>query len=552
MPAVSVVIPTRDRQATLRETLATLAAQDFPAGGCDFEVIVVLDGCRDGSRQMLEQLHPPFEMRVIDKAHGGAGAARNAGAAVARAELLLFLDDDIRADPGLVREHLAAQREHGPMVGIGRLTFRSTRGSGGLVGFLSDWWKSHDERLTREPESADSTDAYAGNICLPRSWINAVGGFAIDLARPDDVELAFRLEMAGHPFRYVPGAAGRQEFDKSPEAIRRDARLEGEGAVELLRRHPPILPRLRLASFGTEGMATAVTTRMLSRERGLEPAWRLADAVLGRSRLARRWNRWRYVHAYWQGVHAAASPELWTKLVHPPVVLMYHAFARDTEPESRFVIAQRRFAGQMRWIRRRGWPVLTARELAALRSRAELPPARAVVVTIDDAYVDAFAVALPILRRNGVRATFFVPSALLGRQLAGRSLFGPIELQTLADAGCEIAAHSRTHPRLPELSPDNLESEIDGSRADLQSLVKTPVDTFAYPYGLSDEQVVDRVRSAGFNAAFGIDPRPVAPGGDQFALPRYEVPGGLSFLRFVALLWLRMPGGLPGTSTGRQ
>ena len=84
----SVVIPTFNRRELLVATLDSVWAQRFT----DFQVIVVDDGSSDGTREYLASLGG--RVRVILQANRGAGAARNAGAAVADADYIAFLDSD--------------------------------------------------------------------------------------------------------------------------------------------------------------------------------------------------------------------------------------------------------------------------------------------------------------------------------------------------------------------------------------------------------------------------------------------------------------------------
>jgi glycosyltransferase involved in cell wall biosynthesis len=84
----SVVIPTFNRRELLAATLDSVWAQRFT----DFQVIVVDDGSSDGTREYLASLGG--RVRVILQANRGAGAARNAGAAVADADYIAFLDSD--------------------------------------------------------------------------------------------------------------------------------------------------------------------------------------------------------------------------------------------------------------------------------------------------------------------------------------------------------------------------------------------------------------------------------------------------------------------------
>ena len=109
---LSIVIPTYERREVVPRTVTALASQSYE----DFEVIVVVDGPTDGTASALRELSTPFRLTVLEQPNSGAAAARNAGAAAAAGELLLFLDDDMEADPALLAEHDGSQREGADLV----------------------------------------------------------------------------------------------------------------------------------------------------------------------------------------------------------------------------------------------------------------------------------------------------------------------------------------------------------------------------------------------------------------------------------------------------
>src|SRR4051812_24274670 len=89
-PAVSVIVPTYQGRATIERLVAALGHQTLDAGG--FELIAIVDGSTDGTAEMLQQLRPPFELRIASTPNGGRSAACNHGIRLARADLLVMLD----------------------------------------------------------------------------------------------------------------------------------------------------------------------------------------------------------------------------------------------------------------------------------------------------------------------------------------------------------------------------------------------------------------------------------------------------------------------------
>ncbi len=110
MPAISVVLPVFNRAQVVSRAIESVLAQSMG----DFELIVVDDGSRDGTADLLAQQTDP-RIRILTLArNGGACAARNRGIESARGELVCFLDSDDVFLPSkleVVRDLFAAQPE---------------------------------------------------------------------------------------------------------------------------------------------------------------------------------------------------------------------------------------------------------------------------------------------------------------------------------------------------------------------------------------------------------------------------------------------------------
>ena len=101
--AITIVIPTHNRVAALMRLLRSLERQLPVPGG--FEVIVVSDGSTDCTAAAVSEARWSFPIVLHEQAPSGPAVARNAGAARAVGEILLFLDDDVEPMPEVVRAH---------------------------------------------------------------------------------------------------------------------------------------------------------------------------------------------------------------------------------------------------------------------------------------------------------------------------------------------------------------------------------------------------------------------------------------------------------------
>lgn len=139
------------------------------------------------------------------------------------------------------------------------------------------------------------------------------------------------------------------------------------------------------------------------------------------------------------------------------------------------------------------------------------------------ARIVAAAKKLPHALRNAVmmRLRAAAPDDLL--QDRSDQMMSSEQLCSLASRGHEIASHTMTHPLLPQLSDDNLRSELTSSKGTIEQLTGIGVTSFAYPNGDHDARVVDAARAAGYHYAVTMQPGLNPPGADPLRLRRIYV-----------------------------
>ena len=111
--ALSVLIPTHGRPVLLRRTLESLAACRLPEGYR--ETVVVENGSRDGAEAVVEEIgaaHPDLRLRYLHVEWGNKSHALNAALETVGDGLVVFFDDDIRLEPGVLEAYAEAARDH--------------------------------------------------------------------------------------------------------------------------------------------------------------------------------------------------------------------------------------------------------------------------------------------------------------------------------------------------------------------------------------------------------------------------------------------------------
>src|ERR1700730_5105400 len=106
-PKASIVIPTRARPAYLEVALSSIAPQAAAAGA---EVLVIDDaGATPAARELVARFGARYEPHAGPL---GLNVARNTGVRSSSGELVVFVDDDIRAGPGWLAALIAAAQEN--------------------------------------------------------------------------------------------------------------------------------------------------------------------------------------------------------------------------------------------------------------------------------------------------------------------------------------------------------------------------------------------------------------------------------------------------------
>jgi peptidoglycan/xylan/chitin deacetylase (PgdA/CDA1 family)/GT2 family glycosyltransferase len=537
-PAISVVVTTFNRRELLLKLLESLGRQTLPPEA--YEVVVVVDGSTDGTGEALATLETPYALTVVEQPQGGQSAARNAGASRAEAPLLLFVDDDEVADPGLVASHLEAHRGGGRVAGVGVIERRVPENADRLARMLAEDAAENIDRLARKELSY--LDAFGGNSSVSREVFDEVGGYAVDLPRETDFEFAYRLQAAGVRFVFLRDAIVSEYRTRPWSGVLSDFERRGSIAIELYRRHPPMIETMALGGHGFSPRSWVAARAVLLALHTPARLVALPGFVLPRRR-GGGWFRFALDYSYWRGIKSAADPELWRRSKRGTAILRYHAFTTDGERPSRYVVSARSLDRQLRWLERRGYTVLSLGEYLDHRATHSFPPAKSVVITVDDGYVDNDTVARPILERHGVRATIFLITGSNGRHphasdpaLVDRPLLALDQAVGIVGGTIDLGAHTRTHPDLTAVSAAEADEEVEGSKRDLETALGRPVASFAYPNGALDDDVRRVVEEAGFEAAVGTKPGHSRPATDAFDLRRLEVRGTDSLLRFATML----------------
>jgi GT2 family glycosyltransferase/glycosyltransferase involved in cell wall biosynthesis len=185
-PRMTVIIPVYNAIGSLDRCLDALARSLLK----DFELIVVDDHSTDGSEKIAQQRCGNF---VRLEKNAGQGAARNRGAAMARSDLLFFLDSDVLVEPDTLDNILQVLAREPDAAA----TFCSYQSDTPAKNFASQY-KNLLHHYTHQVSRREAATFCGGFGAIRRDVFLQMGGFDEIFRAMEDVELGYRLHQAGH------------------------------------------------------------------------------------------------------------------------------------------------------------------------------------------------------------------------------------------------------------------------------------------------------------------------------------------------------------------
>jgi glycosyltransferase involved in cell wall biosynthesis len=236
----SVVIITHNRRHLLERHLPILLSD--PAAS---EVIVVNDGSRDGTGELLSELakHHP-QLIAVDIANGGPDNARRIGVKRASGDLLVLMDDDVEPTDAMITQHVRRHGERDDLVVVGYMPIGDTADTQNLAtaAYSLDYERVM-ERYERDPRRI-LFDLWTGHVSLRReAYLKACDG---DDKWPrsafyEDRHLGLQLHRMGLVGRFDRELKAYHRHAGDLSSFRRSARAMGYGDRVLHERHPELL-----------------------------------------------------------------------------------------------------------------------------------------------------------------------------------------------------------------------------------------------------------------------------------------------------------------------
>jgi GT2 family glycosyltransferase len=244
----SVVVPTHNRAESACRLARALDSRECVT---PFEVTFVLDGCTDGTRAALEELGLNAGLNIVETPASGAGAARNKGVASSSGEYLLFIDDDIMPQPGMLTAHVRNHLSASGVAVVGPYPYAPEMPVGPLNFMIRDWWHRRFQALADPTHRFTYRDCLTGNFSLPRDAFEAVGGFDEGFRKDgrEDYEFGCRLLKSGVRMRFAADALAYHYPAGTAKLLLKKWHTFGRADVRFAQKHPEVFWSLPIRRY---------------------------------------------------------------------------------------------------------------------------------------------------------------------------------------------------------------------------------------------------------------------------------------------------------------
>jgi len=224
-------------------------------------------------------------------------------------------------------------------------------------------------------------------------------------------------------------------------------------------------------------------------------------------------------------------------------VLCYHRFG--PKAADGMTVTTQVFAAQMQWLRDNGYTIIPLRTLVNyLKGEGPAPPAKSVVITVDDGHKTVYTEMQPIVKKYKMPVTLFLYPSCISNPKAPYAMSWE-QIKELQQTGLfDMQGHTFWHPNFKKekkkLKPEEytklVQTQLVKSKNVLEKKLGTKVDLLAWPFGIYDDYLESEAQKAGYVMTFSIDRRHASKAEKLIEQPRYLMVNGDGVKGFAAII----------------
>lgn len=218
-------------------------------------------------------------------------------------------------------------------------------------------------------------------------------------------------------------------------------------------------------------------------------------------------------------------------------ILTYHSILpRDeisaiaSKKDKIYCLEKSLFEEQMGYLTDNGFTPISFNDFRGILRGNCKAPEKPIILTFDDGREDNYRIALRILKKFGIKATFFIVTNWIGKE----GYLKWDQVKEMLNQGMQIQSHTHTHSVLDGLSDRRLKQELSMSKEIIESNLQSEVFTLALPHGAKSESLEQAARDIGYRLVCTSEWGLNRLDKNMFFLKRLPLKNGNAMSRFIA------------------
>ncbi|MDP2105461.1 MAG: glycosyltransferase, partial [Desulfobulbaceae bacterium] len=252
---LSIIVPVRNEERFITETLKALIQQDYPRDR--FEILVVDGRSTDDTRLAVAELgrqNPDVHLRLLDNPGLLSSRARNIGIKEAKGKLVAVIDGHVYIPGNLLFADMERLKEKNGVLCLSRPAPLDVPGiEGGMpywIAVARKCWLGHSTKSFIYSDYEGFVDPMSAGFAYDREVFAKVGYFDESFDAAEDVEFHYRLKQAGIAAYTSPSLLIYSYPRESLASLFRQQTRYGEGRARLVKKHPEAFTKETLIPVG--------------------------------------------------------------------------------------------------------------------------------------------------------------------------------------------------------------------------------------------------------------------------------------------------------------
>lgn len=213
-------------------------------------------------------------------------------------------------------------------------------------------------------------------------------------------------------------------------------------------------------------------------------------------------------------------------------ILLYHQIGDTPTSDTNLncFCSSKEFYSQMEFLKNADYSVISLTEALDLIFKRKVIDKKYVVLTFDDGCEKFYDITFPILDEFKFPSNIYPIAGFLGKyaiikgkEYSHLKILSRSMLLELSQLGVEIGAHSMNHFKLTQIDNKEAFNQVKESKDILEQILGNKIDSFSYPHGDFNNDVIEIVSQAGFNNSVTCIPDFANEAKSVYEIPRRYV-----------------------------